>query len=105
MPEFPPDKRGPHGSDPDSQTTGRRLRASSRPRFRGDTAASESDSTPQSSSPQQNSRQSESRRSDSQRHDSQQLPTSAVNSRRSRTNPDQNPAQNSGQDSDRKSVV
>ncbi|WP_248283892.1 LCP family protein [Brevibacterium sediminis] len=101
MPEFPPDKRGPYGSDPDSQTTGRRLRASSRPRFRGDTAASESDSTPQSSSPQQNSRQSEPRRSDSQRRDSKQLPTSAVNPRRSRTNSDHNPGQNSGQDSTR----
>ncbi|WP_244195234.1 LCP family protein [Brevibacterium iodinum] len=101
MPEFPPDKRGPHGSDPDSQTTGRRLRASARPRFRGDTAASESDSTPQSSLPQQNSRQSEPRRSDSQRRDSRQLPASAANPRRSRTKSDQNSDQNSGQDSKR----
>ncbi|SMX79861.1 LCP family protein [Brevibacterium linens] len=63
MPEFPPDKRGPQGNDPDSQTSGRRLRASSRPRFRGDSAASESDSTPQSNSPQQNSRASQPQRS------------------------------------------
>src|SRR5699024_4827195 len=39
------DKRGPNGSDPDSPAAGRRLRASSRPRFRGDTAASDGDST------------------------------------------------------------
>lgn len=52
MPEFPPDKRGPQGSDPDSPSAGRRLRASSRPRFRGESAASASenhaDSAPQS---------------------------------------------------------
>lgn len=43
MPEFPPDKRGPQGSDPDSPSAGRRLRASSRPRFRGESAASASE--------------------------------------------------------------
>ncbi|UVI35649.1 LCP family protein [Brevibacterium spongiae] len=52
MPEFPPDKHGPNGNDPDSPAAGRRLRASSRPRFRGDTAASDNGDSPPSHSRQ-----------------------------------------------------
>ncbi|WP_309132683.1 LCP family protein [Brevibacterium sp.] len=46
MPEIPPDKHGPTGNDPQSGAAGRRLKASSRPRFRGESTASDDDSTP-----------------------------------------------------------